>query len=181
MSDLEIAAYIDHGLPSSRIDEIEDHLAHCAICRDNVVSAQALLRKSRRSQRLSKLALVGLAAAAIAIVALPSIRKSSIPESDVMRDNAIPSGMRVYGPLGEVRDVPSRFAWSPLPGALSYHVTITTDIGANVWSGSSSDTVMVLPKGIVLVPGQKYLWAVDAVTSEGSTVSTGLREFGIAR
>ena len=180
MSDLEIAAYIDHGLPSSRLDEVEDHLAHCAICRDNVVQTQAFLKRSRRSQWLSRAAAVMLAAAAIAIVAVPSIRRSFMPDRDVMRDGNTASSIRVYGPIGEVK-APSRFVWGSLPGVLSYHITITTDVGANVWSGSSTDTTIVLPAGITLVQGQRYLWAVDAVTSEGITRSTGLREFGIAR
>ena len=181
MSDLEIAAYIDHGLPSNRLDEVEDHLAHCAICRDNVVQTQAFLKRSRRSQWLSRAAAVMLAAAAIAIVAVPSIRRSFMPDRDVMRDGNTASSIRVYGPLGEVEKAPSRFVWGSLPGVLSYHITITTDVGANVWSGSSTDTTVVLPAGITLVQGQRYLWAVDAVTSEGITRSTGLREFGIAR
>jgi hypothetical protein len=181
MSDLEIAAYIDHGLPSSRRDEIEDHLARCAACRDNVVQAQALISRSDRSRRFAKGVTLVLAAAGIALVAIPSLRTSSTPDRDAMRAGENDSIMKVYGPIGEVSRPPSRFAWGPLQGALSYHITITTIAGASVWSGSSTDTTIVLPAGVTLVPGQRYLWAVDAVTSEGTSHSTGLREFGIVR
>jgi hypothetical protein len=181
MSDIDIAAYLDHGLPSNRVAEVEEHLARCSICRDHVVETQGFISRRRRSQRFARVAAaVALAAAAITIVAVPSIRRST-GARDAMRSEETDTRLRVYGPVGEVAVRPSRFVWAPVPGALSYHVTVTTTAGADVWSSSSSDTIIVLPSSVRLAPGERYLWVVDAMTSEGTTRSTGLREFGIVR
>jgi hypothetical protein len=179
MSDLEIAAYLDHGLSPEKLGTIEDHLASCAICRDSVVQNQELLNRSRRLQRLLRTGAIVLAAAAITLVAVPSMRRSTTLERNAMRAESSESGLRAYGPIGEVRGTPSRFVWGSVSGVLSYHVTITTDRGADVWSGSSTDTTIVLPPGISLTAGRRYLWVVDAVTTDGTTRTTGLREFGI--
>jgi anti-sigma factor RsiW len=180
MSDLEIAAYLDHGLPPNKMDEIEEHLARCPACRDNVVSTQAFISRSRRSQRLTKVAAVLLAAAAITVVAVPSIRKSNL-DREAMRSEETVARLRVYGPIGETKQAPERFMWGSDPTALTYHVTITTKAGADVWSGSSSDTSIVLPSSVILTAGERYLWVVDAMTNDGTTRSTGIREFGIVR
>jgi hypothetical protein len=179
MSDLEIAAYLDHGLPAEKLDAIEEHLVSCDICRASVVESQELLNRSRRSRRFVTTATFLVAAAAITLVAIPSIRRSTTSERDVLRITGSEAALKVYGPIGEVRATPSRFVWGSTAGALSYHLTITTGTGADVWSASLTDTTIALPEGISLQPGQKYLWAVDAVAADGTTRTTGLREFEI--
>ena len=67
-----------------------------------------------------------------------------------------------------------------MDGAVTYRLTVTRGDGAAVWSYSGVDTVAALPDSIVLRPGQRYLWVADALLSDGTTRSTGLREFGRA-
>jgi len=181
MTDLEIAAYVDRGLDGRKRDEIEDHLVRCAECRESVIRTQDIVDRTRRSRRLLRTAAVVLAAAAIALVAVPSLRRSSIEKRDALRSDDNGTSMVAYGPIGELKSVPSRFTWSTVAGAISYRRTLTTHAGAAVWSTSVADTTIVLPASTSLVRGGRYLWVVDAVASDGTTRSTGLHEFGIVR
>lgn len=61
-SDVEIAAYLDHGLPPAERSRLESHLADCATCRQHVIDSRSLVRRVRRPQRM--LAWGGIAAAA---------------------------------------------------------------------------------------------------------------------
>ena len=179
MSDLDIAAYVDHTLHGDKLEAIEEHLVECAMCRDNVVHAHDIVSKSRRNRRVTKSAIMLLAAAAIVVVAVSTLKRPFQESRDAMRSGSTDQALIAYGPIGEVRSSPSRFTWGSTPQALSYHITITGDSGTEVWSGSATDTTIVLPVSVSLVPGRRYLWVVDAVTSDGTTRSTGLHEFGI--
>lgn len=180
MNDLDVAAYIDRGLKPQRLTEIEDHLAYCEECRENLVKAQELVTRSSNSRRYVRSIIVVAAAAAVAFVALPSLRKG-MDSSDTMRASAISQPLVIYGPVGDVTSSPVRFTWGKVSGALSYHLTVTTATGEQVWSASSTDTTLAAPETITLVTGVRYLWSVDAITSDGSTRSTGIHEFGIIR
>ena len=181
MTDLEIAAYIDHGLKSQQIKDVEEHFARCSECRENVIHTQELIERSRRSRRLAATAAIVLAAAAIAIVAVPSLRRPIDEKRDALRSDETTQSLVAYGPAGETVTNPVRFTWGSLPGAISYHITVMRDNGSEVWSASSTDTTIVLPLSVQLDRGKKFSWVVDAVANDGTTRSTGLREFGIVR
>ena len=178
MNDLDIAAYIDRGLEQKRLTEIEEHLAYCEECRKNLVKTQELVTASRRPRSYVRSLVIVAAAAAIAIVAMPSLRRTA-DTNDRMRASGDAGPLTVYGPTGEIRSTPVRFTWGAFPGVLSYHLTLTTEGGVSVWSASSTDTTLVSPQTISFSPGTRYLWTVDAITTDGSTRSTGTHEFGI--
>lgn len=178
MNDLEVAAYIDRGLKPQKLTEIEEHLAYCQECRENLVKAQELVSHSSSPRRYIRYGIIAAAAAAIALVAVPSLRNA--PDTiDVMRGTTASQPLTVYGPLGDIKSTSVRFTWASIPGALSYHLNVTTATGEPVWSASSSDTTLTAPSGIGLVTGTRYFWSVDALTADGSTRSTGTHEFGI--
>jgi hypothetical protein len=179
MTDLEIAAFVDNGLDTRKRSEIEDHLVRCGECRENVIRTQDIIDRSRRSRRLASAAVVVLAAAAITLIAVPTLRRSSIDNRDAIRADDNTSSLVAYGPIGDLKAAPSRFTWGSLRGAISYRITLTTDTGVAVWSSSVTDTTIVLPASVSLERGTRYMWVVDAVTNDGTTRSTGLREFGI--
>jgi anti-sigma factor RsiW len=178
MNDLDVAAYIDRGLKPQRLTEIEEHLAYCEECRENLVKAQELVSHSSASRNYLRYVALAAAAAVVAIVAMPSLRNTP-DRSDVMRAAAAAYPLAVYGPVGDVTSSPVRFTWARVPNALSYHLSVTTSTGDSIWSASSSDTSVVAPDTIALVTGIRYLWSVDAITTDGSTRSTGRHEFGI--
>jgi anti-sigma factor RsiW len=178
MNDLDVAAYIDRGLEPRRLTEVEEHLAYCEECRENLVKAQELVTRSRAPRSYVRPIAVLAAAAAVILVAIPSLKRTA-DTRDSMRASGDASPLLIYGPVGETRTIPVRFTWGAVPGALSYHLTVTTESGATVWSVSSSDTMMVAPQTVPLAPGNRYLWSVDAITADGTTRSTGTHEFGI--
>ena len=180
MNDLDIAAYIDRGLKPERRAQIEEHLADCGECRENLVKAEELVGKSRRPQLIGRYVAL-LAAAAVMIVAVPSIRSRPTSERPaVTRDDNDSARLIAYGPVGEVKSPGVvAFTWASAPDALSYRITVTTAGGADVWSTSLTDTSVVLPESIRLGSRTEYLWVVDALLKDGSTRSTGIHRFGI--
>jgi hypothetical protein len=60
-------------------------------------------------------------------------------------------------------------------------LTISRADAHPVWSLSSTDTVATLPDSVGLRPSERYFWVADALLSDGTTRSTGLREFGVDR
>jgi hypothetical protein len=178
MNDIDVAAYIDRGLKPHRLIEVEEHLAYCEECRENLVKAQELVSRSRHNPWYARSVVIVAAAAAVALVAVPSLRRAT-EARDSIRASGDVRPLAVYGPVGDIRSTPVRFTWSAIPGALAYHLTVTTDGGVTVWSTSSTDTTLAAPATITLAAGNRYLWNVDALTSDGSTRSTGTHEFGI--
>jgi hypothetical protein len=178
MNDIDVAAYIDRGLKPHRLSEIEEHLAYCEDCRENLVKAQEIVSRSRRTPIYVRSAVILAAAAAVALVAIPTLRRSTDPR-DSMRASGDARPLAVYGPIGDIRSRPVRFTWSAIPGALSYHLTVTTADGETVWSTSLTDTTLAAPAAVTLAAGNRYLWNVDAIATDGSTRSTGTHEFGI--
>jgi hypothetical protein len=94
----------------------------------------------------------------------------------VVSDNV---GLVAYGPTGDAKRESLRFVWGSAPNVVSYRLSLTSADGAQIWSQSGVDTVASLPPTVSLRIGQRYLWVADAVTNDGSTRSTGLREFSL--
>jgi hypothetical protein len=181
VKDLEIAAYLDRGLRPDQVDRIEEHLVQCADCRDNVIKAQELVARTRRPRPMIQVGLLVAAAAAIVIIALPALRTRWMGDAASMRDEDSATALIAYGPVGQSTVVPIRFTWGSAPGSLSYRLSLTDMRGKAVWSTSVSDTTVVLPASVEIVGGGRYVWVVDAILSDGTTMSTGLREFGLTR
>ncbi|HZI99663.1 MAG TPA: zf-HC2 domain-containing protein [Gemmatimonadaceae bacterium] len=181
MTDLEIAAYLDRGLQREKLDQFEEHLSQCAECRDNLMRTQEVVGRSRRSSRFIRSGTIILAAAAVALMAVPSLRRWGASEAPVMRGDNGAAPLVAYGPLGEISTLPVRFVWASARDAMSYRITVTRDDGTEVWASSSTDTTVILPSNVSLQNGTNYLWVVDAVSSDGTTRSTGNHQFGFAR
>jgi hypothetical protein len=71
-----------------------------------------------------------------------------------------------------------RFVWGSPGDATSYRVVLTSDAGEQLWTTSTADTTVSLPPSVRLA-GEHYYWSVDALTADGRTLFTGLREFRI--
>lgn len=176
LSDSEMARYLDRRLSPEERDRIEDHLASCAECREQTLGAQQLLGRARRPRFIvAGSALAAAAAVLILIARVEPAREQSVPPlRGVARDNI---ALTAYGPIGDAKRENLRFVWGSASGAVSYRLSVTASDGAQVWSHSGVDTVSSLPRSVGLRAGVRYLWVVDAVLRDGSTRSTGLREF----
>lgn len=180
VSDSEMALYLDRRLSAEQRDRVEDHLAHCAECREHALAAQNILRGVRRRPRL--LAVAGaLAAAAVVVVWVARVESVTGPGAPQVR-GAVTDNQQLtaYGPIGNARRENLRFVWGSVPGGISYRLNLTTTDGVQVWSTSGVDTTATLPRSIGVRVGQTYLWVADAVLADGGTRSTGLREFTLA-
>ena len=131
---------------------------------------RGLLRQAARPRRFILGAGLLAAAAALVLMVRP-------PAVDPVRDGGAPATLVAYGPTGEAPLASLRFIWGAAPGVASYRLTVSGADGAPVWSGSVADTVAVLPDSVALRVDQRYLWVADALLEDGSSRSTGLREF----
>lgn len=59
-----------------------------------------------------------------------------------------------------------------------YQLRIVDSAGAPVWATTTSDTSARLPATVHLSPRSRYFWYVDALRSDGFSVSSGPRLFG---
>lgn len=176
LSDSEMALYLDRRLPIEERDRIEDHLALCAECRGHALAAHQVLRRSRRPRLVAAGSVLAAAAAILIMTARvePGNEQQASGLRGIARAN---TALITYGPTGDAKREGLRFVWGPAAGAVSYRFSVTTSGGEQVWSRSSVDTLASLPRSVNLRAGEKYLWVADAILSDGSSRSTGLREF----
>ncbi len=65
------------------------------------------------------------------------------------------------------------------PRNAHYVLTVTDENGDVVWTAETSDTSLVLPRGVDLKSGSRYYWYVDALLDDARSSTTGVREFTI--
>ena len=182
MTDTLIASYLDRRLSDVDRERFENHLADCPDCRQAVIGAERLLKRVRPNWRVNTL--VGVIAATFALVAvdLKFQNRDELSAPALTRAvSRIDGGMTAYGPSGEVARSGLRFVWSPLAGEISYRILLVDANSRPIWSAAVTDTSITLPASVALHTGEAYLWAVDALASDGTTHSTGLREFRVNR
>jgi hypothetical protein len=178
LSDSELALYLDRRLSPEERDRIEDHLGVCAECRGHVLGTQQVLRSARRPRLLAAGGV--LAAAAAITILLARVEPGNEQTMPKLREAAPENTTLIaYGPTGDAKREGLRFVWGPAAGAVSYRLSVTAADGAQVWSRSGVDTAAILPRTVNLRAGEKYLWVTDAILSDGSARSTGLREFSL--
>jgi hypothetical protein len=178
VNDLQIAAFLDRGLSGAEYDRVEAHLAECAECRRQVLDTDELVQRVRRPKRLIVGTAVVAAAASVIFIALPSIRggDGSVKNPEY-RDSGPTSSLIAYGPTGESPLRSLHFVWSAASGAMSYRFTVSRANGETLWTQSGRATAVILPASVTLRAGDRYFWVADAILEDGSSRSTGLREF----
>lgn len=172
----DIAAYVAGGLDAGARERIEVHLADCASCRADAIAALRARERGRVSWRWVAPA---LAAAALAVLVLPRAARQPIPV-DRERGAAPAAAVALAGPGAGVvlpaADVP--LVWRSAGPGTDYRVTVTTEDGGRVFSGSTEDTALSVPASS-LRAGRRYLWAVDAILPDGTAATSGARGFTI--
>lgn len=176
-----LAAYAERRLSPAERVAVEDHLADCAECRQDVTVAALVLGGERR-RRFWRTA-APLAAAAVVVVALlPRGEPAATPER--YRPGAPREGVttiRAWTPESGPKPRDSlRFVWGPVGASTLYRVTITDAGGGIAWTASTEDTVAGMPDSVRLEPGRRYHWYVDALLADGQRATTGLRDFQIS-
>jgi anti-sigma factor RsiW len=181
ITDLELAAYVDRGLNDADHARVESHLAVCPECRDHVVTTKVLLQRATRPRRLTVGISAALAAAAVAAFLLinPRNTQRQLPASDLTRAAVPANALTAYGPSGVTPRAHLRFVWGSAASGAAYRLTVSSEGGNPLWSTSAADTSVAMPDAIRFIQGQHYYWVVDALTTDGRTISTGLREFDV--
>jgi len=175
MDELEVAAYLDRRLPEDERSRLEGHLAGCRACREELIELELLRHRLRRPGRLAvAAAMATAAAAAVVFVVWPGI---GARDKEAIRGTQIGNALVAYGPIGETSLESIRFVWGAAPHATTYRLTVSNSGGIILWSGSAADTAAVLPDSVILRRGDSYAWMADALLEDGTTRSTGLREF----
>jgi hypothetical protein len=177
-----LAAYLDGALSSSEQGAAETHFADCRACRGRLLRAsEAVTNRNPRSRRLPLASGVAVAAAAVAVVFFNV--PDPAPEPPTLRNGQVDAAVIavVQPPLGAEVVSPVRFVWHSFRPDLRYRFTITTTEGIEVWTTDTTDTVLVQPQNVELMDGDTYLWYVDALLADGSSISTGVSDLTLRR
>jgi hypothetical protein len=187
LNDADIAAYLDGVVPDGDRKSVEAHLASCDACRMEVAASQDAVSTAPRIGTRSRIPVrwIGLfAAAALVVVAVSTLsRTTSSGYSERGTATGLPGVQRVVAivspadnsALGSDR----RLVWRSEGTGATYRITIGDDSGQPLHSASLPDTTFVIPESLSLESGTKYFWYVDAITSEGTTATSGLNSFTI--
>lgn len=176
----EVSAYIDGRLDAESTSKVEDHLADCNECREELKEVGGVLNRSRRRRRLWTWSPVGLAAAAAVSLLLFSSVPSE-PAGPILRD-APGGGIQVFEAVspvpGDLLDAANvEFIWRTYPDAATYRINVTTLAGETVFSRTLVDTAITLPGDIQLNASTAYLWFVDGILETGETITTEVNRF----
>ena len=90
--------------------------------------------------------------------------------AEILRGTESP--VTLVAPVGDVRaDRATHFLWRAVGNAERYQIVVVDTAGTELYAGETRDTAMSLPDSIRLVPGHAYLWWVQALLNDQSTVT----------
>jgi len=184
LSSEELGAYLSNTMSETERPAVERHLVACADCRADLIETQratAITPDKNRSWQ-GRLYALGLAAAAVIAFAVWPRRDVKIGPEPVERNRAVSdAAVAIVSPRqdGEL-NLERTFAWRRNDDA-SYNITVTDASGRTLWSQSTADTTAALPSSVPLSRGQQYFWYVDALRSDGRSVTSGVNGFHVSR
>lgn len=74
----------------------------------------------------------------------------------------------------------TEFRWRSLDGA-TYRLIVSDASGKTLLQQNTSDTVFAMPAAITADHEGTYYWSVDALEPDGSSVTSGVREFAAGK
>ena len=165
--------------PGQRIPALV-HVASCARCRVAVSSVARTIAEPdvRRTildsgggiaRRVGRLA-VPLTAAAVLLL-LFSLPRRGAEDSEPHRGTPTPGGPVAVSPHGVVAEA-RVLRWAAVLGADRYRVTLFDRESKLVLAEEVEDTLLLLPDTGGLVPGQPYVWMVEARTGWGRWIAS---------
>jgi hypothetical protein len=125
--------------------------------------------------------LVGIAAGTF--FALRTRNAPDLPSRVTTGDEVTRSlAVTVSGPVGDQRDVPQRFEWAAVAGAVRYRVRLMEVDRRELWSTSTASLALEPPQPIrtSIVPGRTLLWDVTAYGAAGAAIAeSGTQSFRV--
>jgi hypothetical protein len=181
-----LAAFVDGALGAADRGRAEAHLAACDTCRHELLAVRQLLASYRPAAQRRRLVVPLAAAAALVLaVGLPMLNggQDTSPMPPIRRPGAeaalAVSGLSPRPGSTVMADAPLEFAWGTAEAGSTYRLTVVDSAGALVWSTETGDTTAVLPADIALASGQSYFWYVDALRSDGRSLTSGAQRFSV--
>jgi hypothetical protein len=185
LSAADIAAFLDGRLDGEERKRVEACLADNPAARQELIKSARILAslpaaRAPKAFRSWILPLGGLAAAAAFLLLIDPGDQTRTDRLSTERQPASGNADRIElvspGPDAGVVSTAINFAWRRYDGA-SYRVVISDETGHVLHQQSTSDTTLTVSlEKIAAAPGKLY-WAVDALSENGSTISSGLSEF----
>ena len=180
----DVAAFLDRRLTTTERLGIEEHLAGCSQCRGEVAAVRRLV-SANPTRRSLTLPLSLAAAAAVAFLLFTVARPGPEGRADPLRTPAsLPAGaserITALRPAeGDTIAVARAvLEWASIGGEPTYRLTVTDATGQPVWTRTTADTSLTLPRTI-LESRRTYFWYVDALRANGRAASTGVRRFTV--
>jgi hypothetical protein len=173
-------------LPAPQMREVLDHTASCAACAEDWRLAAEIEREASRSAtaapgkvivgRFGRFrSLAAAAAIAAGLLVAVGVYRNSGPQEPTYREveqtevrSLLPEGQALARQGAVLR-------WSPVPGATSYDVQVSTeDLQVVATAQGQTATEYRIPGSGLrnLAPGTKLLWQVDAVFPDGTRQSS---------
>lgn len=181
----EVAAFIDGTLADEDRERLETYFADNPSARRELVQASRIVSTlpAERSRNTRWAQVSGLvAAAAIAVVFL---RPAGLPREPVHSSSSQrgvieeSQSVTVVAPGAELTmtGADRAFVWRSIEGA-TYRLIVLDAVGRTILRQSTSDTTVSVPSKFAESAGT-YYWSVDAQAPDGSSVTSGVREFTI--
>jgi hypothetical protein len=171
----DAASYLDGTLTDDARVEVERHIAECDSCREEIAAAARLVATippaSRRTLSWWRIALP-LAAGIVAVVMLRRPATAPVAESAERAAPADASAIALVSPAPDAVLVPgaTRLVWRAIDASTGYDVVIKDSTGATMWKAETADTTLIVPAGISLRAGERYVWVVYGQRGDGTSV-----------
>lgn len=144
------------------------------------MEAGRVLRTRREVPRRGWVAVAIGAAAVLALVMLQPWDDGEPTSRSLFRDGEATAGAPVIEVVqpGEGARISgdTRFVWRSVDPDAVYRFTLVSDDGGEVYSTTTSDTLVTLP-GDVAVGGGEFYWVVDVLLPDGRTATSGAHSF----
>ncbi len=184
------SAFVEGHLTGAARDRAAAHLAVCASCRDEIVAVREVLTgiSTRPMWRRPPVLLAAAAVVALVAIGLPLLQDGRLrapvpvavrtPERetrDLSAASPAPDAIVERGPTAQ----PLVLAWHGAEAGSRYRVNLLDANGETLWSSETGDTSITVPGDIELLPGGSYFWFVDALGTDGRSLTTGALRFSI--
>lgn len=171
----EIAGYIEGRLARDDRGRVEAHLADCEECAAELAAVSRLRPRPGSPARWVGLAVAAAAVIAVVVVGRGPARRPA-DQGPLVRGATTGQFVSAVAPAeGAALRSPPVFVWHQVAEATTYRVSVTRSNGDSVWAASVRDTTVAAPDS-GLPPGA-YYWYVDALLSDGRSVTGRAREF----
>ena len=169
----ELVGYVRGRLDAAGHARVEQHLARCARCMDEVGDVVHLSRKA--ASRTWRPLVPAAAAAAILLMLVWTGRPTDRPAETREQAEAAVAAPTPLGPVGSAAGG-VEFRWKPAGGP-RFRVVLFDSAGSALFEQTTTGDRVGLPDSVALSSGRLYLWKVEVETGPDRWVSSDLVPF----